>query len=524
MIKNEKGSTLLVVLLMILVFTILGLTILSASIGGAKRTEIRKESIVENLDAIRNLNEAAAYIKKTIKLEYTPEMSIEDYNQMITDKILNNKLNYQITNDRPDLKEFTRVLLVSSKTPNGQSYSQTVYITPMPSFLKYAIGSRDVLTINGSLYIKQGNIYANKKLEISNQARYVYNNISKTVNTFFPSVYNKDNNFLFLENKNINYCDYRMKNCYNGSTNNTFLPLNISELKNAFDPHAPIYSNDDSEFVEVDIIKTFIEKLKNSGIIDPKVRTSNMSNADLLNLVNTSISSLYIKGGNNDVQILNSFNNIENNPLTKNYLYNRDAYIDINKLTVDKTKWLVINGDAYFENIGNDKMDVAANILVTGNVSIKGNVAFNSTIYVLGKTTINNVNISGLDNGELILMTQKDLEIARINKFQNPDSTNLDQVNSIKAFLYTNSAAVVYAIGSYIYIDGGLFAHGNLEVNAFRGTVPGADSTDLTFVTKSDEKASRLIIKNNKKLFINQAQGLPKVDQLEVLTDLMKKD
>ncbi|WHY84889.1 hypothetical protein QNH39_19865 [Neobacillus novalis] len=519
MIKNEKGSTLLVVLLMILVFTILGLTILSASIGGAKRTEIRKESIVENLDAIRTLNEAAAYIKKTIKLEYTPEMSIEDYNQMITDKILNNPLDYQITNDRPDLKDFTRVLLVSSKAPNGQSYSQTVYITPMPSFLKYAIGSRDVLTINGSLYLKEGNIYANNKIEISNQARYVYNNVSKTVNTTFPSVFNKDSNFLFLENENINFCNNK---CYDGSTKNTFLPLEISKINQVFDPTAPTYSKENTEFVEVDIIKTFIEKLKNSGIIDPSLNTSNMSNKKLLELVASSIGTF--NEGNNAVQILKSFNKIEGNSSAKSYLYNSNAFIDTNNLTIDKSKWLVINGDAYFENIGNEKMNVSANILVTGNVSIKGKIAFNSTMYVLGNTEINNVDISGLDSGELILMTQRNLEIARLNKFQNPDSSNLDHVDSIKAFLYTNSDAVVYAIGSYINIDGGLFAHGNLEVNAFRGTVPGADSTDLTFVSKSDEKASRLIIKNNKKLFINQAQGLPKVDQLEVLTDLMKKN
>lgn len=144
-------------------------------------------------------------------------------------------------------------------------------------------------------------------------------------------------------------------------------------------------------------------------------------------------------------------------------------------------------------------------------------------MYVLGKTSIDNVNISGLDNGELILMSEGTLEIAKLNKFVNPDNLDLNQVNSIKAFLYTNSDAVVYAIGSYINIDGGLFANGNLEVNAFRGKTYD-QQTDLRFEPNPDKQASRFIIQNNKKLFLDHAEGLPKVDQLEIVTDLMKQN
>lgn len=60
MLKEEKGYTLLTVMLVLLVFTVLGLTILSVSINGARRTQIRQENIEDNLDAIRNLNEAVA--------------------------------------------------------------------------------------------------------------------------------------------------------------------------------------------------------------------------------------------------------------------------------------------------------------------------------------------------------------------------------------------------------------------------------------------------------------------------------
>ena len=86
MIKNERGSTLLVVMLMITIFTVLGLSILSTSIGGSKRTELREEQITNDLEAIRNLNEAVAFIKKIITEEYNvknPEMSINQFNKML---------------------------------------------------------------------------------------------------------------------------------------------------------------------------------------------------------------------------------------------------------------------------------------------------------------------------------------------------------------------------------------------------------------------------------------------------------
>ena len=56
-----------------------------------------------------------------------------------------------------------------------QTISKRFIYTGMPSFLKYAVGSRGILTLNGSTYIEKGNIYANEKLIISNEAKYIFN-------------------------------------------------------------------------------------------------------------------------------------------------------------------------------------------------------------------------------------------------------------------------------------------------------------------------------------------------------------
>ncbi|KAA9023144.1 hypothetical protein [Niallia endozanthoxylica] len=512
MIKNERGSTLVVVMLMLMVFTVLGLAIISTSIGGAKRTEIREEQVTNDLDAIRHLNEAVAYIKETINQEFNiknPDMSIRAYQNLIQDDIIDNKYQYQIANISNtyetinESEDFTRVLQVTSG-----NYTQKVYITGMPSFLKYAVGSRGTLTLNGSTYVEEGNIYASDKIIIANEAKYIFNGDDLVEKTTFPSVAS-NKSLLFLENENIDLCNY---NCYSEKTKNngSFHSLKLENLDDAFDPTSPTYSKDNTEFVEVDIEKTFKEKLQTAGFVD-----------DNANPYNMDINQMIANGrSRSSVKLITSFKDIDNDPSIEGYLYvspsQEDTYIEIDNLTLDKSKWLVFDGNAIIENIGRDPMNVSANILVTGDLTLRGAINFNSTIYVFGNTTINNVDIKGLNDGELILMTQGQLEIARINKFTEDKS-------SIKAYLYTNQDAEVYAMGSYLYVEGGIFARGNLEVNAYRGSAED-EGTGIKFTDNDNETASRLIIKNNKKLFMNQEQGLPKINQLEVMTDLMKKE
>lgn len=513
MIKNERGSTLLVVMLMMMVFTVLGLTILSVSIGGAKRTEIREEQVINDLDAIRDLTEAIAYIKDTISDKYDSEMSISAYQDLINNDILNNIYNYDITDLTNNYnirlnEDFTRVLEVGSG-----NYKQIVYITGIPSFLKYAAGSRGILTLNGSTYVETGNIYANQKLIITNEAKYIYNGEHLEESTTFPSVSNSDKNLLFVESGLMEWC---YLNCYNGSSaiGTSYHKLPKDKLTDSFDPTAPSLAKEETEYVHVDIVKTVKEKLKIAGFVGSNVDPYNMEVDDI-------IASGY--NHTSAVEKIVSFKHLDTSSTIKGYLHvgdkNLPAYIDTSELLIDKSKWVVIDGDAVIENIGNQPMNISANILITGDLTIRGDIAFDSTMYVLGNTTINNVNITGYNDGELILMTQGNLEIARINKFKNSN-----EVNSIKAYLYTNEKAEVYAVGSYLHIEGGVFAKGDLEINTYRGSAKDTGNEILfTSGQKQDPTASRLIIKNNKKLFINQSQGLPKIDKLEVLTDLMKK-
>ena len=98
-----------------------------------------------------------------------------DYDKAIKDMITrvnstNNK-RYMIEDKTTDKSSYTKILQI-----NSSAYSQKVYITAMPSFLKYSLGSRESLTLNGSPLI-EGDIYSNKTLSISNDANYIYNSV-----------------------------------------------------------------------------------------------------------------------------------------------------------------------------------------------------------------------------------------------------------------------------------------------------------------------------------------------------------
>ncbi|MCL3793364.1 hypothetical protein H6X68_12395, partial [Actinomyces sp. 186855] len=122
-------------------------------------------------------------------------------------------------------------------------------------------------------------------------------------------------------------------------------------------------------------------------------------------------------------------------------------YFDVTSLTLNDGQWLIVNGDFVLENAGENPLQIKGNIIVLGDLTITGQVAFDSTVYVDGDTSIYNTTISGLNGKEVVLLTKGELEIARVNEFANNFSL---ATPNLKGFFYTDSNAVIYAVGSYI--------------------------------------------------------------------------
>ena len=212
---SEKGSSLLVVLLLSLILTILGLSILGAAINNVKRTEIRELEVEttasgkmvmsevlaklqynlapgksatdpaeeiktilhtndipygtlynERLDDIITATENFFNVSSDIKVKFCnlssiiPEAGCEDYKDEITNYIkISNIGSFNDSN-------FTRIYKIIVEFTNREDNNPTVkrtltenvILSPTPSFFNYAVGSNERLTINGSPDIV-GNVY-----------------------------------------------------------------------------------------------------------------------------------------------------------------------------------------------------------------------------------------------------------------------------------------------------------------------------------------------------------------------------
>lgn len=526
---NEKGYSLVLTLLIVTIFFMLGLTILSVSLYQAKFTQVRIEDVESLHEATKAIEEAIAEMK--VKVENLQLSTPSQLDIQLTDLLPKLQERYRVTIqdttsetgiDRTKL--FTRVYLIS-KPYGSRTVSRKIIITNTPSFLKYTIGSNEDVILNGGSYI-DGNIYAGKNFYVTNVANYIDNSQKYMEQTSFPTTSEKS--VLFV-NENRYSCDNKngANACYN-ITNNRFERI-LSNYSNdvRFQMQGPSIQKEQGEFIDVDFDWTFKDKLLNAAKIETFSQqyenNINKSTDELLNDLKSQFATFdhvpppkEIVGAGNRSILLNS------DQLSS-------FFIDHGELDL-QDKWLIVNGDLYLGNSINVPVKVRGNILVFGNLTISGDIQLDSTIYVLQRTFIYNANISGWNNKEVVLLSKGPLEIARMNEFNNAfsfDSPNL------KGYFYTDSNAVLYAVGSYVNIKGGLFARGNVSetvpdadtsgliINSYRGSATKQNGTISLIPPSSLDKKeqARFVIRHDKSVFIDRGLGLPFVKKLDLIVD-----
>ncbi|KIL53322.1 hypothetical protein KP77_02980 [Jeotgalibacillus alimentarius] len=534
--KNESGYTLLTVMLIVLVFTTLGAVLLTVTVGSTQRTELREDTIVEDSDAIRAIEQGTAILKYQIQNnEFSSPGSIyqgeldnvissltaEGLNISIADKSTDYDIN--LSND------YTRVYEIRS-TGYNDDYAKLVYVTAMPSFLKYAAGARDELSLHGGMYI-DGDIYANNQLNISNEAKYIFEGSLNTVKNDFPTV--SERSSLILEDTGIaTSCDHQsVPGCFDVNAGMFSRSVHWQQrsledlLAGSFSYQSPV-QGEVTDYIDVRLIPTVTTKMKE---LDPA-----FDDADT-EAVAAGGSVLTVRGYPDAEQYENALSSDtvlhEENVITslqpdRNHLYISDAFLNTSTLSVNPDKWVVVMGDLVLESAAGETADISSNMIVFGDVILRGDLAMDSVVYALGNTTVFNANIKRpAGGGELILMSRGKLDIALLNSFSNPaDFTEFP--NQLNAFLYTDKNAEIYSVGSYVYIDGGVFSKGSLEFNSFRGdTAEGADDIIFTATNEDSEafEKSRLYVRNNQRLFLDKLQALPAVERLDVIEDAFRK-
>ncbi|WP_162987431.1 hypothetical protein [Metabacillus litoralis] len=586
--NSEKGQTLITVLMVSLIFTVLGLTIVAASINSNQRTNVRIEDIELTAEANKKLNEGIAeFIRVASKIElkdhelYSGTFDSNNFDSII-EKLAEQHINVKDISKSEEYKiqttkYFTRIFEFSYLSKNddaafAKQITRKVFLSPTPSFLKYAIGSGPDGTIDllGASEI-DGDLFSGS-LNTKNITTFVdVNGILKEKDTLYPRIYG----------------NIYLKNTFNGSDS---FPTTIDQLKEVFDEKSNLtITKDTSEFIEVDFENTMAQLFNklSYGFTDTmfeskadvhsslesflrkcanRIRTPNIDiEPTISGTCSNEIDLLYfdLDKGNDYFDILDNkikssskiprtyvyANAIGNSqleePSTSNY---RPLYIKEGSLNMHEDSWLIVHGDLFIIP-QNRTIELDGNIIVTGNLYIEGNddewnkseddnIEVNSTIYVLGETEITNTNIKGLNDKQLVLISKGDLQINRINEFKNlPEELieveKLDDLKETKglgildAYFYTQKRAELYGVGSLFLIKGGLFAKEHLTVNAIRQNEINKESDkdnkidlnqsidSVAYQRRSDQK-SRFQVLQDLTVLTDQIDSLPKTNSYQI--------
>jgi hypothetical protein len=495
MIKTEKGSSLITVLLVTLIFMTLGLAILSAAIGGSLRTEIRKTDVDATYQAEKLMEEMIADLKIALK-DPNPDpmykIDLTKVNGRVNasfavnlDNVINKlkqayetnpivkSLHIKDISQYPEYNidkqtQFTRVLEIrlTVQDPDKKierTFKRNVILSPTPSFLQYAIGSAGEgsnagLEINGSPNIL-GNVFAND-LKISQNAKFCPTNKFCTPNdewleipTPYPSIFGD----VYSQGKDLQPV----------LTADHFYKQKVPALKNH------------SDFIDVNFTKTFhtqadelLQKTDgtlrysdgnfttyfNSYITDfvstsqPTLLPFSDDDADTVDLKDLPVTPMTVLKGKNHGQSI-KLSNTSNLELSQPLKIDGDAILSNTRSLIIPS--LIVNGDITITNYGDLEI---GNLYATGDVTIANFIGdhFSS----MKKGFVKNSMIIG---GNLEIINYTDFQIG-----DDDDSFTASQSTG-KVFVYGNTKFVTndqpFTVRGNIIINGNLSISGNDDLN-----------------------------------------------------------
>lgn len=458
----------------------------------------------------------------------------------------------------------------TSALVNGvnRKLKQRITLDSYPDFLKYAFGSEQTLRLNGAPLLK-GNIYAGKQLIVTQTAEYYYKGNYLTKSTIYPQISentaNADSGEVYVQSlDSIKYApDFISEQLLQ-----IVAPGDNQKFKEILGITADkVKIKEQKKFVQIDVLESFWDKLLESGVVaageedrfkqslekiklnktiwndegitdelegpdglvsllqdGTKTRSEHMRMPDPYELdpypPNYTLQEKQKVDEDNAIKVEeynDLLNKIEN--IDKSIIYDEDLLIDtigykginFTDEAKDSPKWLVVAGDLNIINNTGTIMNVKGNILVAGNVTIKGKIAFDSTMFVLGNTTVEDATIQGLNSKELVLISKGKVLINRLDAFSNHPVT-------MKAFFYTDSTGELYGVGSRFSLDGGFFAKGDLTVNAVVGEVRSlsAQVPNNDFVSQTADEKRRFEVEYNNQVYIHQQSSLPRVSNVSI--------
>lgn len=512
-----------------MIFTVLGLCLLTLTSNGIKKNENRQNTVQAQDLSDKGIKYAVddlqKYLENQIKnnpmgktqfynlLDNTIKVNCPDGIEIPGEKASQTKVCIDhvemISNEEKD--RYKRlVTFKSTGLVNGKTHTTTSKVIigtdSIPDQLRYALSTND----GGDLYLHggveiQGDIKTDGNLIITKKAFWDYPEtprweisvgprLIKDTKSITPKIIMNDSEkYIYLVNDNNNsYPD------------NDDIFTNKNDFLNRYTKVSPTEAN------AINILKANLFNTPNLNIVTRSLPADRVDISAKIQEQNESTVDYH-------------FGELTINYPTKNFSHS-DAIL-VKKKCKDSNR----DGTCKkYTGSGNMKIkDVNADLIgtyyVDGNLSIENtNLKSNALIYVNGDVNIQYSTLKGLDsdpNSTLIIFSKGNIQISNIS-----ENSYYDSPSKIKGFFYSKSNMIMYGVGSNIRLTGGISSK-RLILTALRGNTTerrdwfGKLHLNVDSIDNQKDRDSRLKVTYDENL-IRQYTSFLRDEKEEYITQL----
>ncbi|MGG3965454.1 polymer-forming cytoskeletal protein [Heyndrickxia faecalis] len=540
-LREEKGYTLVTVLLIFAVAAIITVSLVSASVSTFKTVKVSETGTQDKLNAEMVADEATALIEKQVdSINSTiangtvmPSQLISMLQAAITSiqQQKNGKCSiaYKTLKDgtAPDGIVLGKVTITVPIGKSGKTLTKMMTLSTVSDVFQYTAVTPSNMYLYGSPYII-GDVNIGGNLYVSNYGNYV-EGYTKYIRTYYPAI----NGTLTVKGR---YFEADQQPVGTGTSAPVY---NFYSWK-------PFGPESFSRYFSVAPV------VKNRQLTVDKINVGDMITAKALgwpgNLKINSYDSYNIDKYGNAFGYDVTVSQVGSQPIKGNLYVGDD-------LTVGENKSLTVNGDLYVK----DDLTVKGNLTVKGKIYVGGGANLNGVlstgenqyIYIAGNATLSEVsalNLNGVmyvngsltssgdvntngsiyvrgdadvenfsnSSGTLILLCDGNIKLANNNLYE-------DRPKVIDAYLYSNRDLFIYGIGSNLKINGGIYGN-TISLSASRGWTINKliyewlifKRYELEFQNPqpADPAKSRLTVNFKKDMILNPPKGIPTVNKV----------
>lgn len=536
-LQNEKGYTLILTVAVIVIFTVLGLSLLTLTSSGIKKNEVRQDTVQAQDLSDKGIKYAVNDIQLLLQNAINSKsMGKTEFSKLLEDTIIPNCSNgggiiipgekqnqtketkvcidrvEMVSNDEKDLYK-RLVTFKSTGIVNGKTRITTSKVIigtdAIPDQLRYALSTND----GGDLYLHggveiQGDVKTDGNLIITRNAHWIRSilGISSTIweksvgprlvkdtKSITPKIIMRESGKnIYTVDEASNYDDHisnptDKKGIYylDKPPYTKLSPLDTNTTNNLKNNY--LFNTPNLDIVtkslpadQIDVLAKIQEK--NVGIVDYYFEDLTISKKPTENF------------SRSDTVLVGKKCRQEKNNKCQEYKYEGDMKIDSNHQNINLKGTYYVNGD-----------------LTINDTNLKSD----ALIYVKGDVEIKESTLQGLNpDSTLIIFANGNIQISNISEY-----SDYHDPSTIKGFFYSKSNMIMYGVGSNIRLTGGISAK-RLILTALRGnTTPDWFGINTDSIDEQKKKDSRLKVTYDEDL-IQQYTTFMRDQQEEYITEL----